>query len=456
MAWRITDRAPDGVLEGYTDQVSVLPGDEVDLMVSTMQSSFRVVAYRLGGYEGGSGRRVWASDEVDGAVQAEPTVSADTHTVVADWEPSLSVSTEGWAPGLYVFKLIGADGGQAHVPLIVRSESAEGKVALVAPAATWQAYNAWGGYSLYTGPDVRSWAVSFDRPYEAPGAARMLFSSLPIIERAERLDIPLAYLANVDLDADPAALDGAVGYISMGHDEYWTLPMRQAVTDARDAGTNLAFLSANDIYWRIRLADTESGSDRLVVGYKSDAAVADPARLKHPATTTARWRDPPHPNPENSLTGTLYECYPVDAPYVVVSPDWWGFRHTGVQEGDAFPHLVGVEADRVYPVPSTPRPLQILSHVTYDCGGVPTSAQSVYYTTTSGAGVFTAGTQNWPCAVSADCRPGTYNAAARQLAQQVTDNLLREYAEGPVGDRWPAEDNLDQFDLPTTNTVPAS
>ena len=84
----------------------------------------------------------------------------------------------------------------------------------------------------------------------------MLFSSLPIVLRAERLDIPLAYLANVDLDADPTALDGALGYISMGHDEYWTLPMRKAVTAARDAGTNLAFLSANDIYWRIRLADT--------------------------------------------------------------------------------------------------------------------------------------------------------------------------------------------------------
>ena len=90
--------------------------------------------------------------------------------------------------------------------------------------------------------------------------------------------------------------------------------MRRAVTDARDAGTNLAFLSANTMYWRIRLADSPLGPDRLVIGYKHDATSADPARNRRPAATTARWRDSPHPNPENSLTGTLYECYPVDAP----------------------------------------------------------------------------------------------------------------------------------------------
>jgi hypothetical protein len=457
--WRITRPASAGELEGYADRVSVLPGEEVSLLVSTTSTSFRVVAYRLGWYDGGTGREVWASDEIDGEEQQEPTVSPRTHTVVAPWEPSLSVSTDGWAPGLYLFKLTSAEGTEFHIPLVVRSESTSGRVALVAPVATWQAYNDWGGYSLYTGPDPggpRSWAVSFDRPYQSPGAGRVLFSSVPTVLRAERLGVPLAYLTNVDLQSDPAALDGASGYVDLGHDEYWTLPMRRAVTDARDAGTNLAFLSANTMYWRIRLADSPLGPDRLVIGYKHDATSADPARNRRPAATTARWRDSPHPNPENSLTGTLYECYPVDAPYVIASADWWGFRHTGVRKGDAIPHLVGVEADRVYPISTTPRPLQILSHSPYDCGGVPTSAQSVYYTTPSGAGVFTAGTEDWSCAMNPRCGQSKYPDSARDLTQQVTDNLIRKYAKGPVGERWPAQDNVDQFDLPATNTVPAS
>ena len=129
------------MLEGYTDQVSVLPGGEVDLMVSTVAPSFRVVAFRLGGYEEGSGRRVWTSDEVEGTMQAEPTVSADTHTVVAGLG-AVAVGFDGrmgaWAVCVQVDR---RRRGAGTRPLVVRSESAEGKVALVAPAATWQAYN---------------------------------------------------------------------------------------------------------------------------------------------------------------------------------------------------------------------------------------------------------------------------------------------------------------------------
>ena len=38
------------------------------------------------------------------------------------------------------------------MPYVVSSPTAAGTVALVAPVTTWQAYNAWGGYSLYEGP----------------------------------------------------------------------------------------------------------------------------------------------------------------------------------------------------------------------------------------------------------------------------------------------------------------
>ena len=43
--------------------------------------------------------------------------------------------------------------------------------------------------------------------------------------------MPLSYFTNLDLHTMPDALDGARGLVSMGHDEYWTTTMREAVID---------------------------------------------------------------------------------------------------------------------------------------------------------------------------------------------------------------------------------
>ena len=455
--WRLDLPAVEAGIEAFTTRVSGPQGARVGLKVSTSAKTWQVVAYRIGDYRGGSGHVVWKSGRQGGEVQPEPVFAPSaTRTIVAPWRLSLVIETDGWPEGYYVFKLRTGSGAETQLPYIVSSRSAEGSVALVAPVTTWQAYNDWGGYSLYDGPaGARSWAVSFDRPYHAKtGANDFRTAALPIVLRAERLGIPLSYFANVDLHAQPHLLDGARGYVSMGHDEYWTTTMRTAVMEARDDGTNLAFLGANTMYWRIRLSPGPSGADRTVTGYRSDAHL-DPLRELRPQKTTARFRDQPAAHPENDLIGMKYECYPVDADYVVVSPGWWGFRGTGVELGDRIEGLVGPEADRVYPDRFTPRPLQILSHTTYDCRGVDTSSQSVYYTTRSGAGVMAAGTLRWGCALVAACDDPLGDGAG-EFVGTVTDNLLREYAAGPVGSRHPARDNVSEFDLPEISTVSAS
>lgn len=457
--WRL-DRSgqPGGQIEAYATHSSGVPGTRVGLKVSTQASEFRVRAYRIGAYPGGWGALVWRSGARPGRLQPEPVLDpVGTRTVVAHWRRDLTVDTTGWRPGFHVFKVRSRSGWDTLVPYVVSSPSAAGTVALVAPFTNWQAYNRWGGYSLYEGPDGdrRSWAVSFDRPYiGARGANDFRSAALPIIVRAERLGIPLSYFANVDLDARPGLLRGARGYVSMGHDEYWTPRMRREVRDARDSGTSLAFLGANTMYWRIRLVDRPTGPDRLLVGYRGDAWL-DPLRDEQPARTTARFRDAPAAWPERELIGMAYECYPVDADYRVVSPGWWGFRGTGLGYGDTVPGLVGPEADRVYPLRSTPRPLQILSHASYSCRGVTTSTQSVYYTTRSGAGVFAAGTLRWGCALIDACdRP--LGERASRFVKAVTDNVLKAFADGRVGRRHPARDNVGKFDLPVVNSVSAS
>ena len=457
--WRLTRPAGRGQIEGFATQAGADPGVDLSLKVSTTASRYRVVAYRIGSYRGGDGAEVWRSKSLVGQRQPGPRmVDRVRRTVVAPWRTSVTTATDDWPPGFYLLVLRTGRGLESSVPYVVTSPDTAGTVALVAPVATWQAYNDWGGYSLYRGPDgqLRASAVSFDRPYPAPGAGLAGYGAMPVVIHAERLGIALSYLTNLDLETDPAALEGARGYVSMGHDEYWTNQMRATVTAARDAGTNLAFLGANTMYWRVRLENDSAGTPRTVVGYRDRARRHDPMMRIDPKRATTQFRQRPDPEPENSLTGMKYECFPVDAPFRVVSPDWWGFARTGVRQGSRFPRLVGIEADRVYPVASTPRPLQILADTSYPCLQRPTSAQTVYYTVDSGAGVFNAGTLRWTCALVNPCGPARLSARTQRFVRTVTSTLLRAYVGGPVGAAHPAQDNIGRFDLPRRNHVPAT
>ena len=456
--WRIEKPARDGQLAAYTTRPSGLPGARIGLKVSTTEGGWEAFAFRIGAYDGGTGAFVWESGYRIGREQPAPRFAPyETRTIVAPWKRDLTIDTTAWEPGFYVFRLRTDTGWETQVPYVVTSPSAEGTVALVAPVTTWQAYNEWGGYSLYdgAGSDTASHAVSFDRPYNgATGANDYRTAALPVVVRAEQTGVPLSYFTNVDLHTTPGALEGARGYVSMGHDEYWTTTMRRAVLGARDHGTNLAFLGANTMYWRVRLESRATGAARVVVGYRHDAHL-DPLYAGGSPEATAMFREWPVPRPEHDLLGMQYECYPVDTDYVIASPDWWGFRGTEVRRGDHVHGLVGPEADRVYPDGRLPRPLQVLSHSPYSCRGVTTTTQSVYYTSVSGAGVFNAGTLRWGCAMVDRCeRP--LGDATRQFTRTVTETLVEEFARGPVGWRHPARDNVADFDLSTVNTVPAS
>jgi len=454
--WRTRRDLPQ-VIEGYTTVASGPPGTVVGLKVSTTRSRYRVLAFRIGAYRGGSGRLVWRSGDLPGHVQPGPTFAPHvTRTLVAPWRTSVRVRTAGWQPGLYVLKLR-TSGAAAQVPYVVSSRSTVGTVALSVPVATWQAYNDWGGYSLYTSPagDHHAWAVSFDRPYGGLGGYNDFRTAIvPLVVAAERVGVRLSYLADVELAERPDLLIGARGYVSLGHAEYWTPGMMTAVLRARDSGTNLAFLGANTAYWRVRLGPRQGRPARLETGYRDDAGL-DPRRATDPAATTARFRDRPARRPENGMVGMLYECYPVTADYRIVTPRWWGFAGTGVHRGSVVRGMVGGETDRVYPDRRTPRPLQVLSNTSYSCRGAPTSSQAVYYTVPSGAGVFAAGTLRWGCALVDACDEPVGRPTGR-FVRIVTGNLLRAFAAGPVGAVHPAHDNVDRFRLPLRNGVTAS
>lgn len=445
--WGLRMWGADRAIEGYSDRVSVLPGESFGLYVSTTGGPFRAEAFRMGWYGGAQARKVWASDSLKGMAQPVPGPEGSTRTVsAASWRAGARISTRGWPEGAYLVRLTAASGAQRYVPLTVRSRETAGRVVLVNAVATWQAYNAWGGRSLYHGPGGkadyagRSLAVSCDRPYDGNGAPLFVTYERPAIALAESLGLPLAYLTSMDLDREPHALAGARAVISLGHDEYWTPAMRGRVTAARNAGVNVGFLGANACFRRIRLEPSGGRDRRLVVCYKTDWA-HDPMYGEDDAAVTADWREPPHARPENSLTGTLYESNPTSADYVVAEPGHWLLASTGVRRGARFPNLVGTEYDRVDGGRDTPRPIEILAHSRLVCRGVRSFADSAYYTAPGGAGVFNTGTMRWVESLKGDGAHGMPPATAR-FTRRLTENLLRAFAEGPAGHRHPARDNL--------------
>ena len=463
-AWTIAPSAagPLEAIQGYADRISVTSGENFRLFISTTSPQFTATAYRMGYYGGAGAREVWQSPHIRGTLQTAQTFDPSTRTVECDWRPSLTVPTNGWPEGDYLIKLVALDGnGQRYVPITVRSTWTVGRVVLVAGVTTWQAYNGWGGYSLYGGPkghSQRSYAVSFDRPYldygPQNGAGLYLPFDQGLVMFAEQHGLPVAYETDLELETRPGLFGGSgtsqgpAAIVSDAHDEYYSPQMRDTLTAARDSGVNLAFLGANAIYRHIRWASTQLGADRLVICYK--AALPDPMYGIAKTLTTQNWRDDPFPRPENALTGAYYQCNPADAAYVVYDPGNWIFAGTGAVKGSAFPGLVWPEYDRVVDIPTTPHPIEVLSHSPLTCGHQSSYQESAYYTVRSGAGVFDAGTMQWVCALEAQlCTQVAVPAGSEAFVRQVTLNLLRTFAQGPAGRVHPAIDNTAADHVPT-------
>lgn len=443
-AWKIPKSAPTDV-QGYANRTSALPGERVRLYVDTSAARFHIALFRLGWYGGKGGRRVWTSRDVDGVEQAPAVILDRTNTVVARWSRSFSfIVRDDWPEGSYLIKLIASTGGQSYVPLVIRNDASTADLVLQQQVATWQAYNQWGGYSLYLGPDhtfqTRSRVVSFDRPYEGRGGGGML-RSLPFIVLVERLGMDVTYWTDVDLHQRPGLLLNHRALVSLSHDEYWSTVMRDAAEDARAAGVNIAFLGADAVFRHIRFSDSRLGVDREIVFYR--IRYEDPLNGVNNAEVTVNWRNPPVNDPESALLGAMYQCYGVHADLVVADGDAWVWAGTGLEDGDRIPGLISGEYDRIFPDAPTPSSVQILAHSPVTCHGRPKVADTTYYTARSGAGVFDAGSTGWVDRL--ECGAPVRSKTCDERVVRVTQNVLVAFAQGPSGRTYPSESNWSTF-----------
>jgi hypothetical protein len=411
-AWWVTTPQAAGDIEGYADKVSAQVGDVVTLRVDTKAATFHVEAYRMGYYQGIGARKVWQSAEVAGVRQAGPVLIVPTNTVECNWTASLAITVDPtWPPGAYLLKLVGATGEQGFVPLCVRDDASSSAILLQQGVTTWQAYNRWGGYSLYYGNKGRALTftqnpgggnyadrariVSFDRPYShdwASGASDFVGNEFPVVFHAEKLGLDVSYWTDVDLHERAGLLANHRALFSLGHDEYWSAPMRLGAESAVRQGLNIAFLGANACYRQIRMEPSIHGPDRHVVCYKS--AAEDPMMGNNDALVTVNWEQSPVSNPESSLTGGMYQDVDGDADIVIVDPNSWVLAGTGLVAGQHLPKALTGEFDRYVPGGVAPDNVDIITHslVANRHGNF---SDMTWYTTDGGGGVLDTGNASW-------------------------------------------------------------
>lgn len=428
-------------LEAYLGQhASTAARRTVTLYVNSTLDTIRILAYRLGDYGGAGQRLVWKSPPVKVHRQRRFTVQRGTRMVTCPWKLTTSIDTSKWPEGFYY--LILTAGGRDHlIPLVVESASVTGKSVLVFNDCTMQAYNKWGGYSLYSGPKEdrarRSYKVSFDRPYKNPSEFEL--RNAPLIRAAEAIadtQLNLAYTTEARITGDPALVSGAAAVIFSSHSEYWSPALRRTIETARNRGTNIVFFGANNVYWRTRTERSASGADRILVCYRKRRL--DPARRAHPDAVTTQWREGPRANPESSLTGSLYGDLRVTGMFTVSDPQFFAFAGTGAGRGDTFPGLTSGETDRVYgrrkgQAFGYPQDLHVFAHSPasgrHDAHGW---ADSTFYTAASGSGVINMASVDWLKAMVDPEVP----AKSRKFASSVTQNIILETSLGPLGRRY--------------------
>ncbi len=359
----------DSTIQGFGHDISINRGETIFFKIKTDSTDYRIDIYRMGYYGGMGARRV---DTIEPSVklpqfQPEGLRDAVTHlydcgnwAVSASWQvPSDATS------GIYFARLVRQDSGPvgwradnsreipeasppasshaygalghgrlanalrepraSHIYFVVRHDDSHSDIIFQTSDTTWQAYNRYGGYCTYgrldpdypraLGVPPRAYKVSYNRPFNTRHfrAVNMVFNAeYPFVRWLESNGYDVTYSTGVDSDRRGEEIRKHRLFLSVGHDEYWSLDQRRHVEAARDGGVHLAFFSGNEVFWKTRWEasiDREQVPHRTLVTYKEthDNAKIDPIA----DVWTGTWRDsrlfnPEGPRPENALTGTIF------------------------------------------------------------------------------------------------------------------------------------------------------
>ena len=483
-----------GDIEGYVSDGSVNLGEKIDFFVNTNAPTFDILIFRSGYYGGTGGRLVQTLSALVGKVQPACNRYEDTGLrTCSNWVSSYNLTIpQDWVSGIYVIKLLRHDtGGENYIQFVVRDDARKSSILYQQSLATFTAYNSYAGKSTYywnsdvcltVADSVRAVKVSLNRPEahtdfgDPDNYLNTYFrAEYPMVRWLEEQGYDVTYSTSLDthrsgkVGAHNALLDHKV-FLSVGHDEYWSQEMHDAVTAARDAGVSIGFFSSNTVYWRVRFEPDPMTHepDSVMVTYKTtESGSPDPSG--HP---TGTWRDPQGVNnPENSLTGVMYigdndrMYFPLRLSSEYTSDRL--YRHTGLQNMpansyiDVGDQIIGWEWDSVVDNGRSPEGLQIIAKTPVygfmlrDAGRFTNgdvgagSATATRYTAPSGAIVFASSSIQWSWGL------GTHGLEAFAPDPYITQMTYNIFADMGVQPTTPTANLiLDGSDTPDP-TLPA-
>ncbi|MEO7069318.1 MAG: N,N-dimethylformamidase beta subunit family domain-containing protein [Nostocoides sp.] len=433
----------------YLDVPSATCGETIGVHVRG-SGPVRLRAFRVGGYRGAGARLVWSSAVFPARAQRIRGISGPTRLSTQEWPITTTLTVEPtWVPGFYLIAAVDSAGRAGSLaPLVVRDEAGRAPLVLMASDLTWQAYNGYGGHSLYLGSGRshderlanRSFEVGFHRPYQGSGTQQFLSMDLPIVRFLQAHHLRVDIVTATDVDARPSLLAGRAGIVIPGHSEYWTSRIYDAVEAARNSGTNIANLGGNEAYWQARLTRDSEGDPLTEIVYR--AAALDPVGRSRPLDTTVRWADGPLRRSQSQLTGAGFSGVSVFGPERVMDGTSWLLRGTGVHAGQVLDDIAGNEVDSVLPLvagqedPRTPPNIGVILEGAFpppgEHPGLTTMTVS-YYTTPSGAGVFNAGTTYWACNLDSSCPLQSIGRTSQAVVDQMTLTALTAFSRPRAG-----------------------
>ena len=380
-------------VEGYFDQTSIGCGEKAKLTVVGAKSA-ELLIYRIGYYQGNGARLV------------KKIKSTKSFT-----------ATASTPPGQYLVKLKAPGKISTFVPLMVRG-SVKSDVTFISSVLTWQAYNQWGGSSLYKGSngkrETRATTVSFDRPYDGDGAGQFRYMEEPLIQMMEQIGIDIEYLTDVDLEKKHNVNSASI--VVGGHSEFWTESMRDVVEKSIESGTNLLIFGGNTAYAKTDL-------------------------ILRTVNNRTPYRD--INKPESLFIGSQFFALAIHKDLEVQVDGKWPFNVLG--KAGVIKGIYGYEADTAM---GTVGPgVEILARATISPTEKGFVAMSTYYSAPSGAGVLNIGTNAWVCAMANRCPWGhRFDAKSRQQIRQVSAAILKQAGREKIGN-W----RVASIDIPTRN-----
>lgn len=347
-------------IEAYAGKISVAQGEKVPLHISTTAEKYDLEVARLG-----LDREViWRQSGLPGN---EYPVPESASAQGCAWPVALDIPVGAdWKSGYYEITLKVADRGGRWTGRGARTASgsaffvvrqakpgSSSKILLQLATNTYNAYNNWGGFSVYAynsrGNNQGS-RVSFHRP----PVSQFSRWELPFVQWAEKNGYSLEFAANGDLEFHPEILSAYRLVLSVGHDEYWSTPMRDHLEEFIGKGGNVCFFSGNTCCWQIRTEEEGTAFTCWKQNYFQDPIF----KTQDHSTLSTLWSHHLLRRPETQLTGVGFlwggyhrshgQFMDGNAAFIVHRPEHWIFEGTGLKRGDEFggkDTIVGYECD---------------------------------------------------------------------------------------------------------------